>query len=250
VDGALLALPFGLLIGLSLGLVGGGGSIIAVPVLVYALDQTPQAATSESLFIVGVAALIGAVDDPRAGRLQLKTALVFAAAGILGTLPGTAVNREVDPQALLLGFSAVAVAAAVAMLRPEPVARPRRASWSAPAAAAGLGTGFLTGLFGVGGGFIIVPALVTVLGLPLRSAVATSLLVIALTSTAALAAHLATGTIAWTLTLVFASAAVAGVLVGRRLRDRVPVNALRSGFAVVLLVVALLVSVENVAALV
>jgi uncharacterized membrane protein YfcA len=116
--------------------------------------------------------------------------------------------------------------------------------------AAGLGTGFLTGLFGVGGGFIIVPALVTVLGLPLRSAVATSLLVIALTSTAALAAHLATGTIAWTLTLAFASAAAAGVLVGRRLRDRLPVRTLRSGFAVVLLAVAVLVSVENVAALV
>ena len=249
-DGALLALPCGLLIGLSLGLVGGGGSIVAVPVLVYAFDQTPQAATSESLFIVAVAALVGAVDDPRAGRLQLKTALVFAGAGILGTLPGTAVNREVDPHALLLGFSAVVVAAAVAMLRPEPVAQPRPAAWSAAPAAAGLGTGFLTGLFGVGGGFIIVPALVTVLGLPLRSAVATSLLVIALTSTAALAAHVVTGTIAWPLTLAFASAAAVGVLIGRRLRDRLPVSTLRSGFAFVLLAVAVLVSVESVAALV
>jgi uncharacterized membrane protein YfcA len=219
---ALLALPFGLLVGLLLGLVGGGGSILAVPVLVYALDQSPQAATSESLLIVGLTALIGAIDGGRAGRLRLQTGLVFATAGVLGSLPGTAVNRQIGSHALLLGFSAALLAAGVAMLRRRPAAEPRRDTRSAPAAAAGLGTGFLTGLFGVGGGFIIVPALVTLVGLPLQAAVGTSLLVIALTSAAALAAHLATGPIAWTLSLAFAAAAVAGVLAGRRLSHWLP----------------------------
>lgn len=246
---ALLALPFGLLVGLLLGLVGGGGSILAVPVLVYALDQSPQAATSESLLIVGLTALIGALDYGRAGRVRLHTGLVFAMAGILGSLPGTAVNRQIGSHALLLGFAAVVTAAAVAMLRREPAAEPRRQARSTPAAAVGLGTGFLTGLFGVGGGFIIVPALVTLLGLPLHAAVGTSLLVIALTSAAALAAHLATGSIAWTLSIAFAAAAVAGVLAGRRLSHHLPAQTLTRGFAVLLLAVALLVSVENVAAL-
>lgn len=248
-DEALLALPFGLLIGLLLGLVGGGGSILAVPVLVYVLDQSPQAATSESLLIVGSSALIGAIDYGRAGRLRLRTGLVFAMAGILGSLPGTAVNRQIGSHALLLGFAAVVAAAAVAMLWREPTAEPRREARSTPAAAAGLGTGFLTGLFGVGGGFIIVPALVTLLGLPIQAAVGTSLLAIALTSAAALAAHLATGPIAWTLSLAFAAAAVAGVLAGRRLSHRLPARTLTRGLAVLLLAVAVLVSVENVAAL-
>jgi uncharacterized protein len=108
------------------------------------------------------------------------------------SLPGTAVNRQIGSHALLLGFAAVVAAAAVAMVWREPAAESRREARSTTAAAVGVGTGFLTGLFGVGGGFIIVPALVTLLGLPLQAAVGTSLLVIGLTSAAAFAAHLAT----------------------------------------------------------
>lgn len=248
-DEALLALPFGLLVGLLLGLVGGGGSILAVPVLVYVLGQSPQAATSESLLIVGLTALVGAVEGGRAGRLRLRAGLVFAVAGVLGSLPGTALNRQIGSQALLLGFSVVLLVAGVAMLRRGPAAEAALGIRLAPAAAAGLGTGVLTGLFGVGGGFVIVPALVTLVGLPLQAAVATSLLVIALTSAAALVVHLATGPIAWMLSLAFAAAAVAGVLAGLRLSRRLPAEALRRGLGVLVLAVAVLVALESAAAL-
>jgi uncharacterized membrane protein YfcA len=122
---ALLALPFGLGIGLLLGLVGGGGSVLAVPVLVYVLDQPVKDATTESLLVVGSAALVGAVDHARIGRVQIRTALAFGAAGAIGAVGGTALNRLISGPALLLAFALLLVAAAVAMLlrREDPLAQ-------------------------------------------------------------------------------------------------------------------------------
>lgn len=239
---ALLALPFGLAIGVLLGLLGGGGSILAVPVLVYVLGEPVKDATTESLLIVGVTALAGAVAASRARRVHWRAGLAFAGTGALGSLVGTALNRTIDPRVILLGFALLLLASALAMLRgnraqvrqgPTPV------RWNR-VLLAGAGTGVLTGFFGVGGGFVIVPALTLTVGLALPAAIGTSLFVIALTSSVALGAHLASGGVNAVLAGAFASAAVAGAIAGSHLQGRVPERALRTAFA------ALLVSVASV----
>ncbi len=248
---ALLALPFGVAIGLSLGLVGGGGSILAVPVLVYVLGEPVRAATTESLVIVGTTALLGALDHARAGAVRVRTALVFGAAGALGALPGTALNRHVGGHVLLLAFGAVLLAAAAAMARGRPGAAAgpvERGVWRR-ALPAGLATGFLTGLFGVGGGFVIVPALSLLLGLPMAAAVGTSLLVIALTSAAALAAHLSSGGVDVGITAAFTAAAVAGAFAGSRLGRRTPAHRLARAFALLVAGVGGFLLVRNALAL-
>jgi uncharacterized membrane protein YfcA len=249
--GELLALPFGVAIGVLLGLVGGGGSILAVPVLVYVLGQPVHAATTESLLVVGSAALVGAADHTRVGNVRITTALAFGLAGSAGAIGGSALNRLVGGP-ILLGFAALLLLAAYAMQRrrgftAEPIRRPQA---QLPAAATGLLTGLLTGLFGVGGGFVIVPALVLLLGLPITLAVGTSLAIIALTSASALAAHLASGPIDWGIATAFAAAAIAGALVGRRLGGRLDQRRLGTLFALLLVSVAVLLVVENVRTLV
>jgi uncharacterized protein len=251
-NGALVALPFGLAIGVLLGLVGGGGSILAVPVLVYIIGEPVHAATTESLFVVGVAALAGAADHARFGNVRIKTALAFGLAGAAGSIGGTALNRLVGGHVILLAFAVLLLIAAWALRRRrDAVAEPsRRPHAQLRAAAAGLVTGVLTGFFGIGGGFVIVPTLVVVLGLPITIAVGTSLAVIALTSAAALLAHLASGGIDWGIAVGFAAAAVAGTLVGRRLGAGLDQRRLSSLFALLLVGVAVLLVVENVAAFV
>jgi len=246
VSGALLALPFGLAIGLLLGLVGGGGSILAVPVLVYVLGEPVKAATTESLLVVGTAAFVGAADYARVGRVQIRTALGFGAAGAVGAIAGTALNRLVNGRVLLLAFALLLLAAAVAMLhrRPEPPSIGSTRSF-ARIGPVGLGTGVLTGFFGVGGGFVIVPALVLLLGLPMTLAVGTSLLVITLTSAAALAAHLASGSIDWTIASSFTGAAIAGALAGRRLGATIRPQRLGQLFALLLVAIAVFLVVKN-----
>lgn len=252
---ALLALPFGLAIGLSLGLVGGGGSILALPVLVYVLGEPVKAATTESLLIVGATALLAALDHARAARVRWRTALAFGAAGAVGAVGGTALNRAVGSRAILLAFALLLVITAAVMLRgrgesrrPESTAT-GRGLWLR-VVPAGLGTGLLTGFFGVGGGFAIVPALTLLLALPLAAAIGTSLVVIAITSAAALAAHLTTGGIDWGIAAAFTAAAVAGALAGSRLGRRARPHRLAQAFAFVVVAVALLLIAENVAALV
>jgi uncharacterized membrane protein YfcA len=257
---ALLALPFGLAIGLSLGLVGGGGSILAVPVLVYVLGEPVKAATTESLLIVGATALLGALDHAGAGRVRWRVALAFGTAGAVGSLGGTELNRAVGSRSLLLAFAALLLVAATAMVRGRGEPRrveiePRGADLWLRVVPIGLATGVLTGFFGVGGGFVVVPALAILLGLPLRTAVGTSLAVISITSAAALAAHLAVarspeGRIDWTVAGAFTGAAVAGALAGSRAGRRVPVHRLAHGFAALVVVVAGLLVAKNVVALV
>jgi uncharacterized membrane protein YfcA len=252
---ALLALPFGLAIGLSLGLVGGGGSILAVPVLVYALGEPVKMATTESLLIVGATALLGSVDHARAGRVRVRTALAFGLAGAAGSVGGTALNRIVGSRSLLIAFAVLLLVAAAAMLRGRgepgrPEIEPRGRGLWLRIVPAGLATGVLTGFFGVGGGFAIVPALTLLLALPLGVAVGTSLLVIAITSSAALAAHLSSGGIDWTVAGAFTAAAVAGALAGSRAGGHAPAYRLAQGFAVLVVGIAAFLIVRNVSALV
>lgn len=262
---ALLASPLGFLIGVSLGALGGGGSILAVPVLVYAAGEEPRAATASSLLLVGVAAAFGLVPHLRGGRVRVRTGLAFGAAGIPGSLLGTAANHLVDPDLLLLAFSLLVLVAAWRMLTgcpsctnvgdevavghaagPLAVAVRTRPALT-PVALAGAGIGFLTGLFGVGGGFVIVPALTLLLHLSMPVAIGTSLLVIVVNSAVALAARAATTSVDWAVTLPFAIAAVAGVLTGGRIADRLDARRSLRLFAGLLVAVALYTAVRSVA---
>lgn len=293
---ALLASPLGFLIGLSLGSMGGGGSILAVPALVYAAGQGPRAATGTSLAIVGIAALVGVVPHRREGHVRLGTGVVFGLAGVGGTALGTVANRRVDPDLLLLAFSGLMVVAAVAMLRrsrrdpdtgaggDEPSAggipateAPARdatgggghgggstATGTTAAAApttratspatspvtgfdvatvvrvvvAGSIVGVLTGFFGVGGGFVIVPALVLSLRFAMPDAVGTSLVVIAINSAVALLLRLGSTEIDWIAAGPFIIAAAVGTVLGGRLAARVDADKLTSAFVALLLAIA------------
>jgi uncharacterized membrane protein YfcA len=256
---ALLASPLGFLIGLSLGALGGGGSILAVPALVYAAGQDPKGATATSLLLVGAASVVGMGTHWRAGRVRVGTGVVLGLAGIGGSVAGSAVNRHLDPDVLLLGFAGLVCVAAWRMLTGCPtctnVGEARELSGGRGATAtlvrqhvdvrtvltvlvAGTAIGFLTGLFGVGGGFVIVPVLALGLKLPMPHAIGTSLLVIAINSAVALTSRLATTSIDWHITLPFTIAAIAGVLSGGRVADRLdPERSLR-WFAGLLVAVA------------
>lgn len=238
-----LSIIFGALIGLSLGLVGGGGSILTVPILVYAIGQPVHDATTTSLAIVGLNALAGVVGHARAGNVQVRTGLAFGAAGIAGAFVGSWLNTLVAGPLLLALFAAVMLAAAGAMLR-----RPPPASEVAPVntgprnwpnlIATGTGVGLMTGFFGVGGGFVIVPALVLVLGLPMRAAVGTSLLIIAINSASGLLAHLRYGGLDLEITALFVLGGLGGVIGGVRLAGRVPQRRLSQIFAAMIILVA------------
>lgn len=275
----LLASPLGFFIGLSLGALGGGGSILAVPVLVYVAGETPQAATTTSLIVVGLAALVGMADHHRAGRVRAKDGLMFGLAGIGGSFAGSALNRQLDPDVLLLAFSALIVVAAWRMLTGCPSctrvgaeAVDSEAAATQEADGGGAGTtvdvhlhadlvtivkvvgagtvvGFFTGLFGVGGGFVIVPALTLLLGFTMPEAVGTSLLIIAINCATALTARLGHGGVDWAVTIPFAVSALAGVLTGTRLADRLPAKTMLRWFAALLVAVAVYTATKSLVAL-
>jgi uncharacterized membrane protein YfcA len=261
----LLASPLGFLIGVTLGAVGGGGSILAVPMLVYAAGLPPKRATSASLVIVGLAALSGIPAQWRAHRVRIVAGIVFSLAGLAGSIAGTRVNRGIDPNVLLLAFSGLMGAAAVAMTaRRREVSRTVELLGDAPpdgtvatarahvdlatalkVVAAGTAVGFLTGLFGVGGGFVIVPALVLVLGYDMTVAAGTSLLVIALNSLIALVQRAGGDPVPWNAVIEFGIAAVPGVVVGTWLSRRVEATTLSRWFVVLLVVVAAYTAIRS-----
>lgn len=292
---AVIAIPAGLLIGLSLGALGGGGSILTVPALVYLLHQRPHAATTASLLIVGITALAGTAAHWRAGRVRALQGITFGVLGTAGSYAGSRLSASIHPELLLTLFAGLMLAAAAAMLRrqrrpageprpaaaaaasgsPLPETGPDRMTVSASAgkiraltldrpappasgrqsgarrsgipaarralkiAAAATAVGLLTGFFGVGGGFVIVPALVLALGFDMPAAVGTSLLVISINSAAALGARLGAGVhLDWRLTGVFTLAALAGTLAGNRVASRVSASRLTAAFTVLLIAVA------------
>ncbi|MEU2283445.1 sulfite exporter TauE/SafE family protein [Streptomyces sp. NPDC013178] len=235
----ILALACGAVIGLALGALGGGGSVLAVPALIYLLGFTPVAATTASLVIVVVTSATALSGHARAGQVRWRTGLLFAAAGIGPAMLGGAVAGRL-PEAVLTGaFAVVAAVAAVRMLRPRRTSDATGRVRTGGAAAAGAGLGAVTGVLGVGGGFLAVPTLVGVLDLRMRAAVGTSLLVITVNSLAALA--LRAGTVEgldWAVIAPFAGAAVLGAWDGRRLAAKVSGQVLQRVFALVLLAVA------------
>ena len=263
-----VVLGLGLLIGLTLGALGGGGSILTVPALVYVVGQDPKAATTSSLFIVGMSALVGAISHARSGRVRWRVGVAFGVTGVAASFAGTALNRLVTPDLLLLGFAGLVLVAAAGMFaksrRPEPVPAggvpvasanephrpaPGRILVAVKVLGAGLVVGFLTGFFGVGGGFVIVPALTLLLGFAMPEAVATSLVVIALNSVTALLARAGSTHFDWAVILPFTATAIVGSLAGKRVADRVRGDTLTRAFAVLLVLVALGTAASSLVAL-
>lgn len=252
-----------LLVGLSLGALGGGGSILTVPALVYLLDQSAHAATTGSLLIVGVTALAGAALHAHAGRVRVGLGLTFGLLGVAGSVVGSHLSAKVDQDVLLAGFAVLMLVAATALHRqagqdgtegasPTDAPAPLR---HAPVLAvkvvvAATVVGLMTGFFGVGGGFVIVPALVLALGVEMPVAVGTSLLVIALNSAAALAARAGSSVdLDWTLLGTFTAIAIVGTLVGTKVASRVPAARLTGAFTLLLVAVAAYTGVRSVPAL-
>ncbi len=233
-----LGIALGALIGVALGLLGGGGSILTVPVFVYVLHLPPKEAIAMSLPVVGVASLIGAARHWRAGNLDLRIALVFAAVAMVTAYGGARLSVAVPGRIQLIALGLVMLAAAVSMLRAPPGGADRPRSWAILSGAAAA-TGLLTGLVGVGGGFLIVPALVLLAAVPMHRAVGTSLLVIAMNTASAFAGQPAHGALRWGLLATFTGAAVAGIFVGTSLAPRVPAARLKRGFAAFLVALAL-----------
>lgn len=240
------------LIGLSLGLLGSGGSILTVPVLVYLVGEPEKLAIAESLAIVGAISLFGALRFALKGQVEWRQVWMFGLPGMLGTSLGALLSRGLAGSVQLMVFAVVMLLAAAMMFRPPPHpagGAPRRR----PAALTvmdGLGVGVLTGLVGVGGGFLIIPALVLLGGLPMGMAVGTSLAVITLNSFTGFYRHaqLLSGTpehLNWPLMLVFAAIGMAGSFVGSRLGGRVSNTGLRRGFAGFLVAMGVFVLASN-----
>ncbi|MBJ8347052.1 sulfite exporter TauE/SafE family protein [Antrihabitans sp. YC2-6] len=250
----IVALALGIAIGMFLGLLGGGGSILAVPALVYGLKLPLSEAVPTSLLVIGVASATGALAKIRAKAIEWRLAAIFAATGVAGTILGSAVGRHVSDKVVLIGFAVVMIAAGIRMLRGgdgvgtacstegSGIDWRRCAPRSIPT---GFGVGVLTGLFGVGGGFLIVPALVVLLGIDMSIAIGTSLVVIAVNSAAGLVAQFDGLGSNWTLTVIFAGAATAGSLVAGRYSSRVDNAKLQRWFAYVVFAVAAFVAVDT-----
>ncbi|MCX5401982.1 sulfite exporter TauE/SafE family protein [Streptomyces sp. NBC_00102] len=235
----LLALVAGAVVGLALGALGGGGSVLAVPALIHLLDFTPAAATTASLMIVTATSATALFSHATSGHVRWKTGALFAAAGILPAVAAATLAAHLPEAVLTTAFAAIAGLAALAMLRKPSADQKPRPPRPTRAAGAGAGLGAVTGFLGVGGGFLAVPTLISVLGLRMRAAVGTSLLVITVNSLAALVARTDGSTpLDWAVVAPFTGAATLGAWDGKRLATKLSGSALQRAFAVVLLAVA------------
>jgi uncharacterized protein len=231
----MIALTVGLavFVGIALGLLGGGGSILTVPLLAYVAGMDAKQAIATSLLVVGVTSAIGAVSHARAGRVQWRTGLIFGAAGMAGAYGGGLLAQFIPGTVLLIGFALMMIATAIAMLRGRKEVSAPSATYRMPVVkilAEGLVVGLVTGLVGAGGGFLVVPALALLGGLPMPVAVGTSLVVIAMKSFAGLGGYLSSVHINWTVALAVTAAAVVGALIGARVTAHVNPDALRKAF--------------------
>lgn len=242
-----LAVGLAVFVGISLGLLGGGGSILTVPLLAYVAGLDAQHAIATSLLVVGVTSAVGAITHARAGRVRWKIAAIFGAAAMAGAYGGGRLAHLIPGNILLIAFSVIMIAAAVAMLRgrrdladesagPLPVVK---------IILQGAVVGTISGLVGAGGGFLLVPALALLGGLPMPAAVGTSLVVISMQSFAGLAGHLSTEAIDWRLAGMVTAAAVLGSVIGGLLTSRVDPTVLRKAFGWFVLAMAAFVLAEE-----
>jgi uncharacterized protein len=253
----LLASPLGALIGVLMGAFGAGGSLLAIPILVYVVGQSPREAQAAALLIVISASLAALVSHLRAGTVRWRMGLAFGLAGGLGALVGSFVSARLNPDVLLLAFAPVMLLGGAAVVSE----RARRPAEFRPwrfgvelnqvllVLALGLAVGFVIGLFGVGGGFVIVPVLVLVMHMSMVEAVGTSLLVVSVASAFAFGDRLETGDLDLAVAVPFAVAALFGALAGRRLATRIEVERLQRSFAVLIAIAAVYTAARSAVAL-
>ena len=242
----LIGLGLAALIGLSLGVLGGGGSILTVPIFVYVLGFGAKPAIAMTLPVVGTTSLIGAVSHWRQGNLDLRVALLFGAVAMSGAYIGARLAFLLSGAEQLAILGVVMLGAAVSMMRGRPegdASLPRRPMPVILGAA--MVVGMLTGLVGIGGGFLAVPALVLLARIPMKQAVGTSLLVIAMNSAAGFAGYLGQVEIPWGFLTAFTAVASIGILAGTRLVRHVSQRQLRRAFAVFLLAMAAFILFQN-----
>jgi uncharacterized membrane protein YfcA len=252
-----------ILIGISLGLIGGGGSILTVPVLVYLFHVEPILATAYSLFIVGASSLVGAWPKYKQGFVNLKTAIIFGIPSIvsvfatrkflvpsipaeLGSIAGIMITKSLLTMVL---FSVLMVAASFSMIRSktyseEPNEGVQQFNYPLILLEGAI-VGILTGLVGAGGGFLIIPALVMLSKLPMKQAVGTSLLIIAAKSLIGFTGDLGHRTIDWALLLIVTLLAIAGIFVGHRLSKKIDGNKLKKGFGWFVLIMGLYIIAQQ-----
>lgn len=261
-----LSVIFGSIVGLSLGLTGGGGSMLAVPLLVYGLSLAPRDAVSVSLISVGSTAIAGVISRLRAKEVDIQIGLIFALGGMTGVSAGTWLGNQISPNLLLGLFSVLLMIVAIKMWPKGNSSENTNSEVKSPSrqkgacqnngnsealipykcfltlVIAGLATGILSGMFGVGGGFVIVPMLVWIKGMKMQQAVGTSLLVIAIISMAGVINHLFAGrSIMLATTLPFVLGGVLGMLAGNSMSYRFPQPTLKRIFSIAILLTAILV---------
>ncbi|MDD5295752.1 MAG: sulfite exporter TauE/SafE family protein [Rhodocyclaceae bacterium] len=250
----MFALLSGMLTGLALGVFGSGGGIVVVPALIYLLHLPAKEAIAMGLGIIAITAVLSAWDHWRSGNVDLRAAAIFGPIGMVGTFAGARLGT-VLPAGFQLGlFAFVMYIAAYRMLKKKPVAlgaalgdRDRDArTHVALLAAAGIGVGLLAGVVGVGGGFLIVPALVLLAGVPMKRAVGTSLAVVSLNSLSGFAGYFGSVAINFTLMGSFAAVTVLSSLTGARLARRLPAETLKKAFAWGLVVAATYIMAKTV----
>lgn len=243
-------------IGISLGLLGGGGSILTVPLLNYVAGMEPKEAIASSLFVVGTTSVFSTIAHARRGNVRWRTGLIFGAASMVGAFLGGLIGGFIPGVILMIAFALMMLATSIVMLR-------KRSGGSTNTAddvnaglpllkilAEGLVVGLVTGLVGAGGGFLVVPALALLGGLSMTAAVGTSLVVISMKSFAGLAGYLTTVSLDWPVVLLVTAAALVGAVIGARLTSVVPEAALRKGFGYFVLVMGIFVLVQEVPSLI
>lgn len=244
-----LALLLAVLIGVTIGLLGGGGSLLTLPLCLYALHMEPRQAIASSLFVVAGTSLLAMLLHARAGHVRFREGGLLGMSGMIGASGGAQLARHLPAQALLMLFVGVLIVTGLLMLRPRPEDHgSRRAGIPLTLILLiGVGIGGLSGLVGAGGGFLIVPALTMLAGMPMRQAIATSLLVIALQSFAGFASHAQTVSLDWRTLGLLVGATMSGSLLGAQAAGRMGTATLRRGFAGLILGVALLMLSREVA---
>ncbi len=250
--GSPLGLGLALGVGLVLGLLGGGGSILALPIFLYVFGVATKPAVAMSLAVVGMSAFVGFLGHWRQGTVSLRVALPFGAFAMAGAFVTARLTHFVPERVQLSLFTAFALTAAVLMLRdaardgsrPAEPWDPASARFGPLLALQGLGVGILTSLIGAGGGFVIVPALVLLAKLPVKVAVGSSLLIIAMNAMSGFAGYLGTVSIDWTLVGRFTGIAAIGALLGTRFVRYVPQRRIKQGFAALILVLGTFVVVR------
>lgn len=249
----MIAYALAALVGVTLGLMGGGGSIMTVPIFVYVLGYDPKLAIAMSLPVIGSTSLVGTISHWRAGNVQLRTAAIFGVVAMGSAFAGARIARHLSGAVQLSMLAVVMLAAAVMMFRSARA--PARVAPDADTAPQPFGVGLLmpvaiavgmiTGMVGVGGGFLVVPALVLLARLPMRQAVGTSLLVIALNSASGFAGYVGHVAFPWPFMLAFTGVAIAGILAGSAMVKHVSQPALKQSFAVFLVVMGAFILYRN-----